>query len=182
MLNKNKSLIVFLPLLLLIFLAVALWQGLKQNPHRIPSPFINRKAPHFSASLLNNPNKKINEQLLHGQVSLLNVFATWCMSCQVEHSILMDVNETHRVNIFGLNYKDGRANAQRWLRGNGNPYTAIIFDPLGKIAIDFGVYGTPETFVIDRDGVIRYKYVGPVSPEVWRDKLLPLIERLQSRG
>ena len=168
----------FLPLFIFILIALFLWQGLKRNPHKIPSPFIGKPVPKFKASTLSNPEQQISNRDLKGHVSLLNVFATWCLSCRAEHPVLMDIKDSHRVNIYGLNYKDNRGAAIKWLAKYGNPYTKVIFDPKGTIGINLGVYGTPETFVIDQKGIIRYKYIGPISPNEWHDKILPEVKKL----
>jgi cytochrome c biogenesis protein CcmG, thiol:disulfide interchange protein DsbE len=159
---------------LLIFLGV----GLRLNPREIPSPFIGKPAPAFQLTQLHAPEKTISEKDMRGQVWLLNVWASWCVSCRQEHPVLMDLAKMGTVPIIGLNYKDGRAEGTGWLRQFGNPYQLSAFDSSGKVGIDYGVYGVPETFVIDKTGVIRLKHTGPVTPEVIRDKLLPLIKEL----
>jgi len=177
LLGRQIKLIIFA--ILFIGLAIILWKGLSRNPHRIPSPFINKAVPIFTGSTLESDNKLVSNKLFRGHVSLLNVFATWCVSCRAEHPILMDIHDWHRVNIYGLNYRDNRAKAKAWLAKYGNPYTKIIFDPQGSIGINFGVYGTPETFLIDRHGIIRYKDIGPISPTEWQETLKPEIIRLE---
>jgi cytochrome c biogenesis protein CcmG, thiol:disulfide interchange protein DsbE len=159
---------------LLIFLGV----GLRLNPREIPSPFIGKPAPAFQLTQLHAPEKTISEKDMRGQVWLLNVWASWCVSCRQEHPVLMDLAKMGTVPIIGLNYKDGRTEGTGWLRQFGNPYQLSAFDSSGKVGIDYGVYGVPETFVIDKAGVIRLKHTGPVTPEVIRDKLLPLIKEL----
>jgi cytochrome c biogenesis protein CcmG, thiol:disulfide interchange protein DsbE len=159
---------------LLIFLGI----GLRLNPREIPSPFIGKPAPAFQLTQLQDPDKTISEKDMRGQVWLLNVWASWCVSCRQEHPVLMDFAKTGAVPIIGLNYKDSRAEGTGWLRQFGNPYQLSAFDFSGKVGIDYGVYGVPETFVIDKTGVIRLKHIGPVTPEVIRDKLLPLIKEL----
>jgi len=177
--SSIKQIKLLLPLAIFLVIVVFLWLGLKGDPHVIPSPFIGKPVPVFQAPLLGNPKLKISDKDFKGHVSLLNVFATWCVSCRAEHPVLMDIKDSHRVNIYGLNFKDKRASAIEWLSRFGDPYTKVIYDPTGKIGIDFGVYGTPETFVIDRKGIIRYKYIGPISPRKWREKLLPEVESLE---
>jgi len=159
---------------LLIFLGV----GLRLNPRDIPSPFIGKPAPAFQLTQLHEPDKTISEKDMRGQVWLLNVWASWCVSCRQEHPVLMDFAKMCIVPIIGLNYKDSRAEGAGWLRQFGNPYKLSAFDSNGMVGIDYGVYGVPETFVIDKAGVIRLKHTGPVTPEVIRDKLLPLIKEL----
>jgi len=122
---------------------------------------------------------RITDQDLVGHIALLNVWATWCISCRAEHSVLMHAAQTENVTIYGLDYKDSRPEALQWIKHYGNPYKAIIFDPKGTLAMELGVYGTPETFLIDKNGIIQYKYIGPVSPEAWSNDLLPKIKQLQ---
>lgn len=159
---------------LLIFLGI----GLRLNPREIPSPFIGKPAPSFQLTQLHDPDKTISEKDMRGQVWLLNVWASWCVSCRQEHPVLMDLAKMGAVPIIGLNYKDSRVDGEGWLRQFGNPYRLSAFDSNGRIGIDYGVYGVPETFVIDKAGIIRLKHTGPVTPEVIRDKFLPLIKEL----
>jgi cytochrome c biogenesis protein CcmG/thiol:disulfide interchange protein DsbE len=159
---------------LLLFLGV----GLRLNPREIPSPFIGKAAPAFNLTQLHEPAKSISPPDMAGQVWLLNVWASWCVSCRVEHPVLMDLAKQGVVPILGLNYKDGREAGISWLRQFGNPYALSGFDSDGRVGIDYGVYGVPETFVIDKQGVIRMKHIGPLSTEIVNDKLLPLIREL----
>ncbi|HJV83435.1 DsbE family thiol:disulfide interchange protein [Noviherbaspirillum sp.] len=161
---------------LLVFLAI----GLRLNPREIPSPFIGKPAPAFKLTQLQAPDKTISPQDMKGQVWLLNVWASWCVSCRQEHPVLMDFARTNTLPIVGLNYKDKREDGLGWLRQFGNPYTVSAFDNDGRVGIDYGVYGVPETFVIDKQGVIRMKYTGPITPEAIAEKLLPLIKELKS--
>jgi cytochrome c biogenesis protein CcmG, thiol:disulfide interchange protein DsbE len=160
---------------LLLFLAV----GLKLNPREIPSPFIGKAAPHFELQQLQAPGKTISTQDMAGQVWMLNVWASWCASCRVEHPVLLKFAKTHAVPMVGLNYKDGRDDGVKWLDQHGDPYLVSAFDKDGRVGIDYGVYGVPETFVIDKKGVVRWKFTGPLTEEAIRGKLLPLIEELQ---
>ncbi|GIZ52710.1 DsbE family thiol:disulfide interchange protein [Noviherbaspirillum aridicola] len=159
---------------LLVFLAV----GLRLNPREIPSPFIGKAAPAFSLTQLHEADKMITPADMAGKVWVLNVWASWCTSCRVEHPVLMDFARTGQVPIVGLNYKDGRNEGRQWLSEHGNPYTVSAFDADGRVGIDYGVYGVPETFVIDKKGVIRMKFTGPLTREALAGKLLPLIEEL----
>jgi cytochrome c biogenesis protein CcmG, thiol:disulfide interchange protein DsbE len=161
---------------LLVFLAI----GLRLNPREIPSPFIGKPAPAFNLTQLHEPGKSISPQDMAGKVWLLNVWASWCVSCRQEHPVLMDFAKSNVVPIIGLNYKDGREDGTGWLRQFGNPYALSAFDNDGRVGIDYGVYGVPETFVIDKRGVIRMKYTGPLTPEAINQKLLPLIKELKS--
>lgn len=161
---------------LLVFLAV----GLRLNPREIPSPFIGKPAPAFKLTQLHEPGKTISPKDMDGQVWLLNVWASWCVSCRAEHPVLMDFAQANVVPVIGLNYKDGRDDGIKWLREFGNPYTMSAWDNEGRVGIDYGVYGVPETFVIDKRGVIRMKYTGPLTPEAINDKILPLIKELKN--
>lgn len=161
-------------LVLVLFLGI----GLRLNPREIPSPFIGKPAPAFKLAQLQEPTKTMSPQDMAGQVWLLNVWASWCVSCREEHPVLMDFAKQDVVTIIGLNYKDKRIDATGWLRQYGNPYKLSAFDAKGNVGIDYGVYGVPETFVIDKQGVIRLKHVGPVTPEVIINELLPLIKEL----
>lgn len=167
-----------LPLGLFIALVVFLGIGLRLNPREVPSPFIGKPAPAFNLAQLHEPTKMISSKDMAGQVWLLNVWASWCVSCRVEHPVLMDLARQGVVPILGLNYKDGRDAGVGWLRQFGNPYKASAFDTDGRVGIDYGVYGVPETFVIDKLGVIRMKHIGPFSTEDINNKILPLIKEL----
>jgi cytochrome c biogenesis protein CcmG/thiol:disulfide interchange protein DsbE len=169
----------FLPLLAFVALAAVLGVGLQLNPREVPSPFIDKPAPAFSLPLVHEPQRQLSTQELKGQVWLLNVWASWCVACRVEHPLLVELSRKNAVPIYGLNYKDDRRAAMEWLRQFGDPYVASLSDRDGRVGIDYGVYGVPETFVIDRAGVVRHKHIGPVTPEVWERDLLPLVRRLQ---
>jgi cytochrome c biogenesis protein CcmG/thiol:disulfide interchange protein DsbE len=168
-----------IPLALFIVLAVFLALGLNLKPGDIPSPFINKPAPAFSALKLNAPDEKLSQTDLTGKVWLFNVWASWCVSCRSEHPVLNQLAQENAAVIVGLNYKDDPNDARKWLETLGNPYTVSIMDQDGRIGIDWGVYGVPETFVIDKKGVIRYKHTGPVTDEDIQKTFLPLIAKLQ---
>ena len=127
-----------------------------------------------------NVKRPLTAADLKGKVSLFNVWATWCVACRSEHPVLMQLAETGKVAIYGLNYKDDRAEAKRWLLRYGDPYLANAFDDDGRVGIDWGVYGTPETFIVDQQGIIRHKHIGPLTREVVRDEILPLVEKLEA--
>ncbi|MFO1271923.1 MAG: DsbE family thiol:disulfide interchange protein [Rubrivivax sp.] len=167
------------PLVLFVVLAVFLAVGLNRDPREVPSPLIDKPAPAFKTVLLSDPAKSIARDDLKGQVWLLNVWASWCVACREEHPLLVEWSKKALVPIYGLNYKDKPEDGLAWLQRLGNPYTASLVDRDGRIGIDYGVYGVPETFVIDRAGVIRYKQIGPVTPEVLRDKIEPLVRGLK---
>jgi cytochrome c biogenesis protein CcmG, thiol:disulfide interchange protein DsbE len=152
------------------------------DPHEIPSPLIGKPVPVFALTTLDDPGKTIGREQLLGHVWLLNVWASWCVSCRVEHPLLVEFAQQHPVEIYGLDYKDTRPEAMAWLGQFGNPYKAALFDGDGKVGIDFGVYGVPETFVIDKKGVIRYKQIGPFTEEALSNKLLPLLQQLQGES
>jgi cytochrome c biogenesis protein CcmG/thiol:disulfide interchange protein DsbE len=161
-------------LVLLVFLGV----GLRRNPQEIPSPFIGKPAPAFTLTQLASPQQSFSPRDMQGQVWLLNVWASWCTSCRQEHPVLLDFAKQAGVPIVGLNYKDTRQDGNRWLSQFGNPYQVSAFDADGRVGIDYGVYGVPETFVIDKRGVVRLKLTGPITPGVIKDQLLPLIKEL----
>jgi len=171
-----------IPLFLFIILAVFLGLGLNLKPNDIPSPFINKPAPEFSAPKLNAPEEKLTPADLKGQVWLFNVWASWCVSCRAEHPILNQFAKQYAVVIVGLNYKDEPVDAKNWLNTLGNPYYVSIMDQDGRIGIDYGVYGVPETFVIDKKGLIRYKHTGPVSADDVQNIFLPLIAKLEAES
>lgn len=168
-----------LPLLIFLVLAGFLGVGLKLNPREVPSPLIGKPAPVFSLPLLDAPDARLAGHDLKGRVWLLNVWASWCAACLQEHPLLVELSKTGSVELYGLNYKDKREDALVWLQRHGNPYVRSLSDSDGRVGIDFGVYGVPETFVIDSQGVIRLKHIGPVTPEVLRGKILPLVEQLR---
>ena len=169
-----------LPLGLFLVLAAFLAVGLRLDPREVPSPLIGKPAPAFHATALGRPEATIKRDDLLGKVWVLNVWASWCGACRDEHPVLVGFAKKGLAPIYGLNYKDQRAEASSWLQQFGNPYTDSLFDPDGRIGIDYGVYGVPETFVIDRAGVIRYKHIGPITPELLRDKLEPLLRKLNA--
>jgi len=168
-----------LPLGIFVALVALLFVGLRLDPREVPSPLIDKPAPAFSLPQLHDPNKTLSREDLLGKVYLLNVWASWCVSCRDEQPVLMQFAQTQQVDIYGFNYKDQRAEALRWLEMFGNPYVASVSDTDGRVGIDWGVYGVPETFVIDREGIIRYKHIGPVSQADLDTVLLPKVRELQ---
>ena len=159
-------------------LVVLLAIGLRLNPREVPSPLIGKRAPAFELPMLLAPDKRFSEKDMLGRVWILNVWASWCPPCLVEHPVVTRIARSGLAPVVGLNYKDAREEALPWLERNGNPYQLIAFDRDGRIGIDYGVYGVPETYVIDRQGVIRYKHIGPLSADVVREKLEPLVKEL----
>jgi cytochrome c biogenesis protein CcmG/thiol:disulfide interchange protein DsbE len=159
---------------LIVFFAI----GLNRDPHEIPSPLINHPAPTFMLQQLQVPAKQFSPADMRGQVWLFNVWASWCVSCRDEHPVLVELAKRNLVPIVGLNYKDQRPDALQWLTQFGNPYVLSVTDFDGRIGIDYGVYGVPETYVIDKQGVIRMKHIGPVTPQILQDKILPKVQEL----
>ena len=168
-----------IPLGIFIVLVGFLAVGLQLNPREVPSPLIDKPAPPFSLPQLANPQRQLSQKDLLGQVWMLNVWASWCVSCREEHPVLVDFSRAKIVPLYGLNYKDKRNDALAWLKEFGDPYSQSIMDTDGRIGIDYGVYGVPETYVIDKQGVIRYKRIGPVTREILDAKIVPLIRKLQ---
>jgi cytochrome c biogenesis protein CcmG/thiol:disulfide interchange protein DsbE len=173
---KLKALI---PLIVFVALAVLLGWSLRHDPRLIPSPLINKPAPEFALPLLHQPDTQMTLADMHGKVWLLNVWASWCVSCRDEHPVLLEFSKRQLIPIIGLDYKDKRDDALAWLNQFGNPYTNSIMDTAGRVGIDFGVYGVPETFLIDGQGRIRYKFTGPLNPDSLEHVLLPHIKELQ---
>jgi cytochrome c biogenesis protein CcmG/thiol:disulfide interchange protein DsbE len=175
-----KSLKFLIPLALFGVLAWFLAVGLGRDPKEVPSPLIGKPAPAFALTRLDDPQTTIRRDDLLGKVWMLNVWASWCVACREEHPVLVEFSRRKLVPVYGLNYKDARADGLRWLANFGNPYDASIVDADGKVGIDYGVYGVPETFIVDKQGVIRYKQIGPVTPEVLRDRIEPLLRQLNA--
>jgi len=177
---EPKSKLRFLiPLAIFIVLAGFLLRGLFLNPREVPSPLINKPAPQFSLAQLTQPQQIFGPKDMQGQVWLLNVWASWCVACRQEHPLLVELAKRKSVPIIGLNYKDKPDAATGWLAQFGNPYDLSVKDIDGRVGIDYGVYGVPETFLIDKAGVIRFKQIGPITEEVWTKKMQPLIEQLR---
>lgn len=181
MIINRQSLYLF-PLVIFAILLVFLWKGLSLDPHKLPSALLNKPMPPFQLSTVQMPTQLLTDKNLRGHVVLLNVWATWCVSCRAEHPVLMDIARDYSIPIYGIDYKDNRLSTLEWLQQLGNPYTAIGFDGAGNVAIDWGVYGTPETFIIDKEGIIRYKFIGPLTEDAWQNELLPIVQGLQRRS
>jgi len=195
-----KGLRFIVPLILFAVLVIFLWRGLKLDPREVPSPLVGKPAPGFALARLDDAARTIGRDDMRGRVWLLNVWASWCVACRQEHPVLVELSKQKLLPIVGLNYKEVRGDgdidarkvspeaersmaierARQWLAAHGDPYTTSVLDLDGRVGIDFGVYGVPETFLIDKKGVIRAKQIGPVTPEVWRDTLLPKIQALQA--
>jgi len=179
--------LLLIPLILFLGLAAVLMVQLRsgRDPHEIPSPFINKPAPAFRLKQLQDPTRTFATEEMRGKVWLLNFWGTWCPACREEHPLLVQFAKTGAVPIYGVDYKygaddkDERASAIQFLGEEGNPYTVTVYDPESRLSIDYGVYGAPETFLIDRDGIIRYKQIGPITEEVWKKEILPRVEKLK---
>jgi cytochrome c biogenesis protein CcmG/thiol:disulfide interchange protein DsbE len=169
-----------IPLAVFIAMLGFLGVGLKLDPREVPSPLIDKPAPVFRLQTLDTPSRVMTPEDMRGQVWLLNVWASWCGGCREEHPVLVEFAKTRAVPIYGLDYKDQEGDAHRWLANYGNPYTAVVADPDGRTGIEYGVYGVPETFVIDKAGVIRYKQIGPITPKALQDTILPLVRKLNA--
>ena len=164
------------PLVMFVALGAFLFVGLQRNPAYVPSPLIGKPAPEFSLPSLQDAAYPISTRDLAGQPWVLNVWGTWCGGCREEHEVLLAIAKQNAVPLIGLNWKDDNAAAQAWLRDLGNPYAAVAEDQVGRAAIDWGVYGAPETFLIGPDGVVLYKHIAPMTLEVWAKEFLPRIE------
>jgi cytochrome c biogenesis protein CcmG/thiol:disulfide interchange protein DsbE len=177
----DKAMLKYLvPLGLFVALVILLGVGLKLDPRQIPSPLIGKPAPAFTLPRLEAPEAFFDSEEFKGKVSLFNVFASWCLACRQEHPFLTQLAR-QGVTIYGLDYKDTREAGLAWI-AEANPYTAVAFDETGKVAIDWGVYGVPETFVIDHQGIIRYKHIGPLTKEDWEQTLGPLVAELKRQA
>ena len=177
-----KALKYLLPLALFAALLAFLGVGLGLNPREVPSPLIGKPAPAFALPRLDNTAQTVSREDLLGKVWMLNVWASWCAPCRDEHPLVIDIAKRQLVPVYGLNYKDQPAAASNWLRNLGDPYRATLVDADGRVGIDFGVYGVPETFIIDRQGIVRLKHTGPLTPEVVRTRIEPLLKELNARS
>jgi len=171
-----------LPLLAFIVLVVFLGIGLTKDPRKLPSPFIGKAAPAFSLPLLHQLDKTFAPKSMLGKAWILNVWASWCVSCRAEHQVLNELVKYNKVNLIGLNYKDEVIDARRWLNSYGDPYQLSISDLEGMTGIDWGVYGVPETFVMDKKGIVRMKHTGPVTRKDVKEKIIPLLKQLEKES
>ena len=167
-----------LPLAAFAVLVAFLAIGLTHDPRDVPSPLVGKPAPAFTLPQLHDAAKSFSAADMKGRVWLLNVWASWCVSCREEHPVLVEFAKTRQVPIIGLDYKDQAADGKQWLADLGNPYTLAVVDADGRVGIDYGVYGVPETYVIDKQGIIRMKHTGPITPESLNKKILPLVAEL----
>ena len=175
-----KRLRFIVPLALFLVLAGFLAVGLKLDPREVPSPLIGKPAPAFALARLDDPARSIRREDMLGKVWMLNVWASWCVTCREEHPHLLALSRSKQLPILGLNYKDKRQDGLDWLAQFGDPYDASVFDADGRVGIDFGVYAVPETFVMDKQGVIRFKHIGAVTPQIIQSRIVPLLRELNN--
>lgn len=172
-----------IPLLAFAALAVLLGVGVMMNSGKdtsaIPSPLVGKMAPDFALPVLDEPDRIITRDDLLGEPYLLNVWGSWCPACRDEHPVITELAESGRIRVIGYDYKDEADDARRWLQQFGNPYALVITDVEGRAALDWGIYGAPESFLVDAQGLIRWKFVGPLTPEVVQTQLLPVLESLE---
>ncbi|MBK6322004.1 DsbE family thiol:disulfide interchange protein [Candidatus Aalborgicola defluviihabitans] len=166
------------PLGLFVVLVMFLAVGLGLDPRDVPSPLVNKPAPAFKISQLEQPELQFSPEDLKGKVWLFNVWASWCVACREEHPVLMEFSRSRMIPIVGLDYRDQRKDAMNVIRRSGNPYDLIAFDGDGRVGIDYGVYGVPESYLIDKAGMIRYKHTGPITDEALQKTIIPLIKEL----
>jgi len=169
-----------LPLGLFLLIGIAFAIGLTKDPRRLPSELIDQPFPDFALTELYTESETLTQDMLIGQVSLINVFGSWCVACNVEHPVLMDIAARKEINLIGMDWRDERPKAKRWLAERGNPYDKVIFDNESVLAITLGVTGAPESFITDKSGNIRYKHVGVITPEIWRETLRPIVNSLET--
>lgn len=174
-----KSMRYVVPLLIFIALVALLLKGLSQDPKLVSSPLIDKPVPHFSLPELLDSTKRVEPEQFRGKVWLLNVWGSWCPECWREHGYLKELATRHGLTVVGINWRDETADAISMLKQAGNPYTAIGVDPGTTAALDLGVYGAPESYLIDKKGIIRFKQVGAVNPVLWEEELAELVKRLQ---
>ncbi len=177
MMNRLLPLLAFAALALLLGVGVMMNSG--KDTSAIPSPLIGKMAPQFALPVLDEPDRIITRDDLLGEPYLLNVWGSWCPACRDEHPVITDLAESGRIRVIGYDYKDEADDARRWLQQFGNPYALVITDVEGRAALDWGIYGAPETFLVDAEGFIRWKFVGPLTPEVVQTQLLPVLESLE---
>lgn len=177
-----KRALLFLPLLIAFGIGVVLFWGLDKDPTKLESARIDDPVPAFSLPSLQEPTKLVSQNDLKGKVSLLNVWATWCPSCRVEHPYLLKIAKEYGVPVIGLNYKDDREAAKQWLVKLDNPYLFNIFDEKGRLGLDLGVYGAPETYIVDSKGIVRYRHVGVIDDRVWKTIIEPRVKEYSNEG
>ncbi|MBO1519806.1 DsbE family thiol:disulfide interchange protein [Oceanisphaera pacifica] len=176
---NRRMLILFIPLTIFLLGCIFLYRGLFSDPSKLESVLIEQPVPEFALTSLQNPDQTFSRSIFTGQPMLLNVWATWCPTCYAEHEYLNELKAREGIYIVGMNYKDERTKALRWLKNLGNPYAIDLYDPDGMLGLDLGVYGAPETFLIDSQGIIRYRHVGDVNDQVWQQTLKPIFEQME---
>ncbi len=169
----------FLPLVIFFVLAWFLYDGLGRDTKKLPSPLIGKSFPNLEVEDFETTEKYTTQSVLKGQITLVNVWASWCVTCRAEHQMLMKIAKTNSIQMLGINYKDTRKEGQIFLNRLGNPYDKIIFDQAGKLGLELGVYATPETFIVDSQGIIQFKRIGQLTSEIWKTQILPLIQQLK---
>ncbi len=171
----------FVPLALFVVLVGFLYVGLGLDAKKLPSPLIGKDFPNIEVEDFNTGERYFTKDKLKNKVSLINVWASWCVTCRAEHDMLNEIGSSNVVQMMGVNYKDTKKDANRYLKGLGNPYDFIVFDEQGKLGLELGVYATPETFIIDKQGVIRFKRIGEMTRSIWIEQVLPLIKQLKTK-
>jgi cytochrome c biogenesis protein CcmG/thiol:disulfide interchange protein DsbE len=169
----------FIPLALFVVLAVFLYVGLDLDPKKLPSPLIGKTFPNLEVNDFHTGERYFTQDKLKNKVSLINVWASWCVTCRAEHELLNSIAKTNKLQMVGINYKDTKKEGARFLDILGNPFDFVIFDQQGKLGLELGVYATPETFITDKNGVIRFKHIGEITPRIWQAEILPLVEQLE---
>ncbi len=169
----------FLPLVIFVVLAWFLYDGLGRDTKKLPSPLIGKAFPNLEVKDFQTREKYQSQSRLKNKVSLVNVWASWCVTCRAEHQMLKKIAKVSSVKMVGINYKDTKKEGKRFLEILGNPFDFIVFDDKGKLGLELGVYATPETFIVDKDGVIQFKRIGEITPQIWQKQMLPLIDKLQ---
>lgn len=175
--NKQR-IFLFIPIALFAVLVGFFWRGLSLNPNDMPSALLNKPIPAFSLPRLANLEETRTEAVLKGKVSLLNIWGTWCVTCREEHAFLNKLQQSG-IHIVGIDYKDNTQDAQRWIAELGNPYDEILVDEDGRLGLDLGVFGAPETYVVDKQGIIRYKHIGDLNQKVWDETIQPIVKSLE---
>ncbi|SMM97981.1 Cytochrome c-type biogenesis protein CcmG/DsbE, thiol:disulfide oxidoreductase [uncultured Candidatus Thioglobus sp.] len=170
----------FIPLVVFVVLAWFLYDGLGRDTKKLPSPLIGKSFPNLEVEDFHTGEKYLLQDRLNSKISLVNVWASWCVTCRAEHQMLNKIAKTNQVQMVGINYKDSKKEGKYFLKRLGNPFDFIVFDEQGKLGLELGVYATPETFIVDKNSVIRYKRIGEITPNIWKNKILPLIQNLQN--